>query len=57
MADEEQAPVPEKKPETFGLRTAANRPPDAEARRRAEAILGRPAEDYEIDYLWQSGWL
>jgi len=57
VADEEQAPVPEKKPETFGLRTAANRPPDAEARRRAEAILGRPAEDYEIDYLWQSGWL
>lgn len=38
-------------------RTPENKPPDSELRIRAEAVLGRPVEDGEIDFLWQSGWL
>ena len=57
QADDAETPVPRKQVKSFGLRSAANKPSKSEMRHRAEAILGRPVEDHEIDYLWESGWM
>ena len=57
QAGDAETPVPRKQVKSFGLRSAANKPSKSEMRHRAEAILGRPVEDHEIDYLWESGWM
>ena len=57
QAGDAETPVPRKQVKSFGLRSAANKPSKSEMRQRAEAILGRPVEDHEIDYLWESGWM
>lgn len=57
QTDDAETPVPRKQVKSFGLRSAANKPSKSEMRHRAEAILGRPVEDHEIDYLWESGWM